>query len=89
MTGWEGFKPLGDRLLVKRLPLPQAGLIVIPDAYADKSRQFEVVAVSDRVSSVKPGDRVVLPGCAGDHPDFEDGSMALVREGDIGVVVEG
>ncbi len=87
-------QPLHDRVLVQRLPRPNARIILTD---AEKYRKFKVLAVgpgkwvefSDgerhfQKTQVKPGDIVVLPGIAANEPDREDGEQLFVREGDIG-----
>lgn len=82
------FRPLHDRILVKRFEKKMVGAIFIPEAYRDLSINAEVVAVGPEASGVKPGDVVMLPGYALSHPDWEDGDYAMITLGDIGGIFE-
>ena len=70
-------KPLGDRVLVKRLPSEEkSGSIIIPDSAREKPQKGEVVAVGtgkvDKAGqkikmSVKKGDKILFGKYAGDE----------------------
>lgn len=86
-------RPMHDRLLVRRLPEAEQ-LILLTDR--DKWKICEVLAVGpgrweDGVftkTAVKPGDKVMVPGWGGQHPDYEleDGSF-LIQQDDVGAIV--
>ena len=85
-------EPLDDRVLVRRIP--QQRLITLSDA--EPERYCEVIACGPgkklrhgiRPMSVRPGMVVYLPGVAALEPDHAVGQDILVREDDIGFVVE-
>ena len=71
-------KPLGDRVLIKRLEVEEktAGNIIIPDVAKEKPQKGEVVAVGTgkvdkngkKISmSVKKGDKILFGKYAGDE----------------------
>jgi co-chaperonin GroES (HSP10) len=74
-------KPLRDVLVVERLPNPDR-LIILTDA--EPSRRFKVIAVGPKVTEVRVGDIVLLPGVAAEQPDLEVGKQLFVTEGDVG-----
>ena len=73
----QNLKPLGDRLLVKRLESEtKAGSIIVPDTAKEKPQQGEVVAVGTGKTdkngkkiplSVKKGDKVLFGKYSGDE----------------------
>ncbi len=88
------FRPLHDRVLVKRLESEarSAGGLYIPDTAKEKPQQAEVVAVgSGRVVdgkdpiplTVKPGDRVLFGKYSGDEIKLEGVEHVILRESDI------
>lgn len=95
---FEKFRPLGDRVLIKRLELDQAattaGGIIIPDTAKEKAQTAEVIAVgTGRVDNngktigmaVKVGDIVYV----GKYSGTEAGrDFAIVREEEILGIVE-
>jgi chaperonin GroES len=66
-----GIRPVGDRVLVRRVtePDPPRDVIWTPEADARKTQVGSVVAVGAGVlvgsGTVQPGDRIVLPARAG------------------------
>jgi len=93
------FRPLHDRVLVKRLT-PEAkssGGIIIPDAAKDKPQEASVVAVGTgrrqdngevRPLSVKVGDRVLFGKYTGDEVKLDGEEHIVLREEDILAVLE-
>lgn len=86
-------EPLDDRVLVRRIP--QQRLVTLTDC--EPERYCEVIACGlgkklkhglRRQMAVKPGDVVYLPGVAALEPDHCYGQDILVREDDIGFVVD-
>ena len=59
----EIFKPLGDRIVVKRLPVSEGGLM-IPERFAEQKDRGRVVAIGPGKPGVpmtlKVGDKVLL-----------------------------
>jgi chaperonin GroES len=92
-------KPMGDRILVKRLEAEEKtpGGIVLPDTAKEKPKQGEVIAVGDgRVNDkglrlpvrVKPGDRIVLTSYSGTEVKLEGEEYLVMREEDVLAIVE-
>lgn len=94
------FRPLFDRVLVKRLdPVSMTkGGIIIPDVAKEKQIEGEVLAVgrgriepdgSIRPLDMKPGDRVLFGKFAGTDIQVDGVECLILREDDIvGIVVE-
>jgi len=91
-------RPLGDRVLVRRLEAEEktAGGIVLPDAAKEKPREAEVVAVGDgRVKEdgsrvpmrLKVGDRVVFGSFAGTEVKLGDEELLILREDDVLAII--
>lgn len=87
----QNIKPLHDRVLVRRVDLPQ-GLIVIPEQYREASCEGQVVAVgpgkrrpdgSREPMAVKPGDVVMFTGRWNDAADQLPSDYTLIQQGDI------
>jgi len=87
-------KPLGDRIVVKRLEAEEvtAGGIVLPDAAKEKPKQGKVVAVGEgrandegeRVAlQVKKGDRIVFSSFAGTEVTLGTDEYLIMREEDV------
>ncbi|HPD14921.1 MAG TPA: co-chaperone GroES [Planctomycetota bacterium] len=87
-------KPLGDRIVVRRLEAEDrtAGGIVLPDTAKEKPRQGEVVAVGDGALTeegkhlpmhVKVGDRIVFTSYAGTEIKHADEDLLIMREEDV------
>jgi len=94
-----GVKPLGDRLVVKRLEAEQTtkGGIVLPDSAKEKPKQGEVVAVgagkaldSGEVQAlqVKPGDRIIFSSYAGTEVTVAGDDYLIMSESDVLAVVQ-
>lgn len=87
-------RPLGDRVLVKRIDSEEKtkGGIIIPDSAKEKPLEGEVVAVGPgrvydngqvRPMSVKASDRVLFAKYAETEVKLEGQSFLLLREDDI------
>jgi chaperonin GroES len=95
-----GFRPLHDRVLVKRIEAEEktpAG-IIIPDTAKEKPVEGEVLAVGPGVRDeagkirpldVKPGDRVLFGKWAGTEVIIEGEDRLIMKETDILGVMEG
>jgi len=91
-------KPLGARVLVKRLEAEEksSGGIIIPDAAKEKPQEAEVIELGTGgkddegnaiVFHVKKGDRVLISKYGGTEVKLDGEKFTLVREDDIlGVV---
>ena len=95
------FKPLHDRVVVKRVEEEQKskGGIIIPDTAQEKPMQGEVLAVGPGARSdkgelvapdVKPGDRVLFGKWSGTEVKLDGEELLIMKESDImGVLEEG
>ena len=88
------FRPLHDRVLVKRLDAEEktAGGIIIPDTAKEKPMQGEVVAVGSGVRGedgkvvaldVKAGDRVLFGKWSGTEVKIDGDELLIMKESDI------
>ena len=88
------FKPLHDRVLVKRLPSEEktAGGIIIPDTAKEKPQQGEIVAVgpgarddSGKVNAldVKVGDKVLFGKWSGTEVKIDGQDLLIMKESDV------
>jgi len=93
------FKPLADRLLVKRLEAEEVKKsgIIIPDTVKEKPQKGKVIAVGPgrlddkgkRVSlDVKKGDSILFSKYAGTEIKIEDEEYLIMREDDVLGVIE-
>ncbi len=93
-------KPLGDRILVKRVEEEEVrqGGIIIPDTAKEKPQQGSIVAVgSGKVNEdgnrmpleVKEGDRILFGKYAGSEVKIGDEEYLIMREDDILGIIEG
>ncbi len=92
-------KPLGDRVLVKRLEAEEttAGGIVLPDTAKEKPKQGKVIAlgVGKKLDSgetaplqVKKGDTVLFGSFAGTEVTVDGEEYLLIAEDDILAIVQ-
>jgi len=93
------FRPLYDRVLVKRLnpESRSAGGIIIPETAKDKPQEASVVAVGSgrrlengdtRPLNVRIGDRVLFGKYTGDEVKLDGEEHIVLREEDILAVLE-
>lgn len=93
------FRPLHDRILIKRLEQGEEkrGGIIIPDSAKEKPQQGEVKAVGSgklletghRVSpEVKPGDRILFGKYSGSEIKLDGEEYLILKEDEILAVVE-
>ena len=93
------FRPLHDRVLVKRVSAEtkSAGGLYIPDSAKDKPQEGNVVSVGPgkrlddgnfREPVVKSGDRVLFGKYTGDEIKLEGEDHIILRESDILAVIE-
>ncbi len=93
------FKPLGNRILVKRSEAELSkGGILLPDSAQEKPKQGEVLAVgpgkakkdgSTEPMELKMGDRVLFGGFAGTEVKADgDEEFLIMSEDDVLAVVE-
>ena len=88
------FRPLHDRVVVKRLEEEQktAGGIIIPETAAEKPQQGEVVAVGPGgrgddnevvPMDVKAGDKVLFGKWSGTEVKIDGQELLIMKESDI------
>ena len=94
-----GFRPLHDRVVVKRIQeeAKTAGGIIIPDTAKEKPQEGEVVAVGpgalndkgERVAlDVKAGDRVLFGKWSGTEVKIDGQDLLIMKESDIMGVID-
>ncbi len=94
------FRPLHDRVVVKRLPedTKTAGGIIIPDSATEKPMQGEVISAGpgarneegERVTlDVKAGDIVLFGKWSGTEVKIDGEELLIMKESDIMGVIEG
>ncbi|MBW3559926.1 MAG: co-chaperone GroES [Proteobacteria bacterium] len=95
------FRPLGDRVLIKRVEEESKtkGGIIIPDTAKEKPQEGEVVAVGPgarddqgkvNALEVKPGDRILFGKWSGTEVRLEGEDLIIMKESDIlGIVGSG
>lgn len=94
------FKPLHDRVLVKRVEADEEfrGGIVIPDTAKEKPQEGEIVAVGAgkmldngqlQSMSVKVGDRVLFGKYSGTEVTLGDEEYLIMREDEVLGTLEG
>jgi chaperonin GroES len=88
------FRPLHDRVLVRRLEAQEktAGGIIIPDTAKEKPQEGEVVAVGSGARSesgtitpldVKAGDRILFGKWSGTEVKIDGEDLIIMKESDI------
>jgi chaperonin GroES len=94
------FKPLHDRVLVRRIDevSKTAGGIIIPDTAKEKPMEAQVVAVGPGARnekgelvamSVKAGDRVLFGKWSGTEVKIDGEDLLIMKESDILGTLEG
>jgi chaperonin GroES len=94
------FRPLHDRVLVRRLEGEEktTGGIIIPDTAKEKPMEGEVVAVGPGARSedgklhpldVKVGDRILFGKWSGTEVKIEGTEYLILKESDVMGVIEG
>ena len=93
------FRPLGDRVLVKRVKEEEKtkGGIIIPDTAKEKPQEGEIVAVGPGARDengkinpldVKAGDRVLFGKWSGTEVKLDGQDLLIMKESDIMGIVE-
>ncbi len=94
-----GFRPLHDRVVVRRLEAEEktAGGIIIPDTAKEKPQEGEVVAVGPGARDdhgnlitpdLKAGDRVLFGKWSGTEVKIDGEDLLIMKESDVLGVVE-
>jgi chaperonin GroES len=92
-------RPLGDRILVKRIEEAEEirGGIIIPDTAKEKPMQGEIMAVGPGKTTedgklhkleVKPGDRILMSKYAGSEVKIDGVEFVILREDDVLGIIE-
>ena len=94
------FRPLGDRVVVRRVKEDQktAGGIIIPDTVQEKPQEGEVIAVGPGAINehtgvrtpleVKPGEFVLFGKWSGTEVKIDGDELLIMKESDIMGIVE-
>ncbi len=93
------FKPLHDRVLVKRVEGDEKtkGGLIIPDSAKEKPAEGEVVACGEGsrkdsgeliAMSVKPGDRILFGKWSGTEVTIDGQELLIMKESDILGIIE-
>jgi chaperonin GroES len=93
------FRPLGDRVLVKRVEeeAKTKGGIIIPDTVKEKPQEGEVIAVGPgsrddsgkRVEmELKAGDRILFGKWSGSEVKIDGEDLIIMKESDVLGVVD-
>ena len=94
-----GFRPLQDRVLIRRVEQEEktAGGIIIPDTAKEKPMEGEVVAVGpgarDEKGQIQPlevkaGDRILFGKWSGTEVKLDGEELLIMKESDIMGVIE-
>ena len=94
------FRPLHDRILIKRIEEKETvkGGIIIPDSAKEKPQEGEVVAVGNGKKNedgkivpldVKAGDRILFGKYSGAEIKMDDEEYLILKEEEVLGVVEG
>ena len=93
------FRPLGDRVLVRRVEEEEKtrGGIIIPDTAKEKPQEGEVIAVGPGARDesgklqpldVKAGDKIMFGKCSGTEVKLDGKDLLIMKESDILGVLE-
>lgn len=93
------FKPLHDRVLVRRVESEEktSGGLIIPDTAKEKPQEGEIVAVGagardddgDRIAlDVKAGDRILFGKWSGTEITLDGEELLIMKESDILGIIE-
>jgi chaperonin GroES len=88
------FRPLGDRVLIRRVEEEQKtkGGIIIPDTAKEKPQEGEVIAVGPGIRDdagkihaldLKAGDRVLFGKWSGSEIKLDDEDLLVMKESDV------
>ena len=94
-----GFRPLHDRVLIRRVEAEEktAGGIIIPDTAKEKPMEGEVVAAGPGARNedgklqpldVKTGDRVLFGKWSGTEVKLDNEDLIIMKESDIMGIIE-
>ena len=94
-----GFRPLHDRVLVRRVEADEktSGGIIIPDTAKEKPQEGEVVSVGTGARSdegkvtpldVKAGDKILFGKWSGSEVKVDGQDLLIMKESDVLGVIE-
>src|SRR6202046_5144918 len=94
------FRPLGDRVLVRRVEeeAKTKGGIIIPDSAKEKPQEGEVLSVGPGARDesgklqpldVKAGDRILFGKWSGTEVKLDGEDLLIMKESDIMGIIEG
>jgi len=94
-----GFRPLHDRVLVKRIEAEEktAGGIIIPDTAKEKPQEGEVIAAGPGARNeagqlqpldMKVGDRILFGKWSGTEIRLDGEDLLVMKESDVMGVIE-
>ena len=94
------FRPLGDRVLIKRVEeeAKTKGGIIIPDTAKEKPQEGEVIATGPGARDdngkvqpldVKKGDRILFGKWSGSEVKIDGEDLLIMKEADLLGVIEG
>jgi len=94
-----GFRPLHDRVVVRRLESDEktAGGIIIPDTAKEKPMEGEIVSVGNGARNdkgevialdLKAGDRVLFGKWSGTEVKIGSEELLIMKESDIMVILD-
>ncbi|NQV57145.1 MAG: co-chaperone GroES [Rhodospirillales bacterium] len=94
-----GFRPLHDRILVRRLEDEEktAGGIIIPDTAQEKPSEGQIVAVGSGIRAedgsvtpldVKAGDQILFGKYGGTEVKIDGEDLLILRESDVLGIIE-
>ena len=93
------FRPLGDRVVVRRITADEksAGGIIIPDTAKEKPQEGEIVSVGPGARNergelvaldVKAGDRVLFGKWSGAEIKIDGEDLVIMKEADVLGIVD-
>ena len=94
------FRPLGDRVLIRRVEeeAKTKGGIIIPDSAKEKPQEGQVVAVGPGARDdhgkvqpldVKAGDRILFGKWSGTEVKIDGQELLIMKESDIMGIIDG
>jgi chaperonin GroES len=89
-----GIKPLGDRVVIKRVEAEEktTGGLILTSAAKEMPNMAEVVAVGpgtkDEPMELKVGDKVIFAKYGGTDVKYEGAEYTIMRQGEILAVIE-
>ena len=94
-----GFRPLHDRVLVRRIEAEEktTGGIIIPDTAKEKPQEGEVISVGSGIRNddgkvtpldVKSGDRILFGKWSGTEIKINGEDLLIMKESDVMGIIE-